>query len=508
MQCYKNSGWLYYVGDSIFGDVLLVNADGLFSVCEVYASSVTLIDDPSIIVDVDVPIDGFDCVIVNATEGTESNISEDIYYFSVIKDDGLIAIMRDIDSDIAGLINIKYPWFFIKGLFKSIVKKYKEVSLSGYDVSNYYIRSVGGVVRQVLYKNGYNPVKNTFLFKEKVRRLFLAKYIYPLFSSNVLTIVKRSNATHTTVVDNIVCQVEKETGIRFKEIIRSSIIPFKVLVSAKAENSQKYIFLLLRGSDSNVRANKELEMIDYVNATYPELSIYLSESLVHGFYKNLEYIVYRELPGVNIDADFDRFKVAELSAFNKLVSIGEITQKTILIDEKKYNELFGLWLKKLKRSKESDTDFGLYIDDLNCYIFSKLKQTNCLMVLFHGDYKIENIIFDENDYSVTGIIDWDLSEKIQFPIIDLLYFILYSRRICNNSSFIEECESVFLSNGFLDNEKEMIASYCNHFSISSGLFDIACVLFLWHHFSSRECGDFEGEWLIRVMESIRSGVPK
>jgi len=510
MQCYKNSGWLYYVGDAIFGDVLLVNAGGLQSVCEVYASSVVQVSGSSALVDsnikTNIPSDGFDCVIVNATETNKCNKHDVVIYRSVTKDNGVVAIMKDIDSDIANLTKKQFPWLFIKGIYSHLARKLSNMTFEGGGVTNYYLRSVGGRVNQVLYKNGYRPVKNTFLLKEKIRKLFLSRYIYPIFSSNVLTIVSNSGAVHKAVVENVINAAEQETGVRFNQVTRCSVIPFKVLLSVSAENGRKYIFLLLRGSDRNIRANKELDMINYINASYPELSDYLSESLMHGFYKNLEYIVYKELSGVNIDANFDRYHVAELSAFNKLIFIGEISKKYIQLDETNYNNFFGTWLEKLKLSKKENKAFGCYIDDLSNLILEKVCDSESLMVLFHGDYKIENILFDEKDYSVVGIIDWDLSEKMQFPALDLLYFILYSRRIKNHSSFIEECESIFLGKGFTDHEKKMIESYCDSFSISPSTFNIACILFLWHHFSFRECGDFEEEWLIRVLQSIKFGI--
>ena len=510
MQCYKNSGWLYYVGDAIFGDVLLVNAGGLHTVCDVYSSSVMEAKGVAALslsnFKADMPDNGFDCVIVNATGANKCDKHDIEIYRSVIKNNGVVAVMRGIDSDIANLTKKQFPWLFIKGVFTHLARKISNIALKDATVTNYYLRSVGGRVNQVLYKNGYKPVKNTFLLKERIRKLFLSRYIYPVFSSNVLTIIKNSGVEHSTVVDNVLNKAEKETGISFKLITRSSVIPFKVLLSVNAENGQKYIFLLLRGSDRNIRANKEMGMINYINTTYPELSDYLSESLLHGFYKHLEYIVYKELPGVNIDANFDRFQVAESSAFNKLKLIGEVSKKYIKFDENNYNDCYGEWLKRLKNSKKENKVFGCYIDELSGLVLEKLSHSESLMVLFHGDYKIENILFNEKDYSVVGIIDWDLSEKTQFPVLDLLYFILYSRRIKNHSSFIEECESVYLGNGFLHHEKEMIGSYCDSFSISPLFFNIASILFLWHHFSFRECGDFEEDWLIRVLESIKSGL--
>ena len=77
MQNDANSGWLYHIGDVIFGDVLLVNAEGLSSVCSVYALSVTMLSCTTMTnflkICSEEKISKYDCIIVDATNGITLN---------------------------------------------------------------------------------------------------------------------------------------------------------------------------------------------------------------------------------------------------------------------------------------------------------------------------------------------------------------------------------------------------------------------------------------------------
>jgi len=507
MQNDANSGWLYHLGDVIFGDVLLIDAEDLFSVLSIYASNVYLSSKSSFSNALpSFNISGFDCVIVNSTDGVlpEKNLVSEIY--EALNDNGIIAVIYNNDTSYKNITSIKYPYLFVKKIFnifkhsfflKKNLKKNRETIYV-----RYYMQSIHGKINEVFYHKKYRSVKNPFLLTEKIKKHIFSPQALRFFSSNILDITIKGGNIHKSVIDNVIALVRKETGIVFSDILKCTVIPYKVLVSVKSCVGKNYIFLLLRGADRNIRANRELEMLNYLNDTYLNLSPFLSKSVTCGIYKNIEYIVYHKISGVSIDAMFNRYALAERSAFNMLLHIGKISRQKVVFDAKLFDDITGTWFDRLDNIDPSSDKFEKYLAMLNSALSSYLQGKSCELVLYHGDYKIENLIFNMTDYSINGIIDWDLSEKHHMPGMDLFYLIIYSRRIKNRTSFIEECEKIFLKNGFNNHEKSMLDEYCKCFSISGDMLSVISIFFIIHHFSCRERSGYTNIWLMLLLESI------
>ncbi|RDH83778.1 MAG: hypothetical protein DIZ80_06470 [endosymbiont of Galathealinum brachiosum] len=497
MQNIANSGWLYQIGDVIFGDVLTINCDNLSDVLNVYSKSIYKISEATFNIKNNVfskiSNKKYDCIIVNAVDNGNENPEFIEYLNSYLKINGIIAVVEINDTNFKNVFTYKY--------FYNVLRKVINSS-EGDNFDGYYMQSIYGKINQVFYSSGYKSVKNPFLLKEKLRQIYLNKYLYPLFSSLVLKIYNTSNFKHKTVLENIINNINSDlnSDIIFKSVTKYLVIPYKVLATVKDIENNEYIFLLLRGADKNVRANIELEMINYLNAEYPMLSKYLSKSIISGIYKNVEYIIYKKIPGVSIDSYFTDYNIAERAAFDMLVSIGEMSAQSN--QDNVLNNTTKKWFNSLKSYENANPEYSNYLDTLFESLTKEVNENICDLVLFHGDYKIENLIYDPLNYEVNGIIDWDLSEKQHLPGLDLLYLIFYTRRIKNSTSFISECENVFLKEGFSDNEQALLDEYFIKFDISMNMFRVIKLFFILHHFSCRERTGYEVAWLTDLFNKI------
>lgn len=504
----ENSGWVYHIGDAIFGDILLVNASNLKTAFNIYASTVSIdtgTDSPDSSSSKD--IQKYDCIIVNEVDGALFDKHKLNYYYSKLKEDSVFAVVSNNNTSLNDIKKISYVWMLFKRIFigsNKIKDKYKSTVLLNANYNRFYMRSEHGIINEVFYDKGYSPLKNPFLISQKIRKYLFSKLTYPIFSSTTLDVFNKNNSNTDTVIRNIINKVADETELYFSTINRCLVIPYKVLVSVSTRDNERYIFLLLRGSDKNIRANKELEMLKYLNETYPDFSASISNPIANGIYKNVEYIVYREIPGIIIDSTFNKFNIAEKSAFLKLIELGKTTIHKSEVDDSLFKELTYKWFMKLKECFIEDDKFICFIDDLYIALREQLIGKCYNLVHFHGDYKIENIIFTPSKYSVNGIIDWDLSMINNFPGLDLLYFILYNRRIKNSTSFVDECEQLFIKNGYTDLEKIMIFEYQTEFNISDDALLITNILFIIHHFSCRERCRVSEEWLIQILTLMLS----
>ena len=55
------------------------------------------------------------------------------------------------------------------------------------------------------------------------------------------------------------------------------------------------------------------------------------------------------------------------------------------------------------------------------------------LVCMHGDFKIENVMYDQRSGALTGVIDWELSMPKGLPLLDLLYLLAFNRMIRRQS---------------------------------------------------------------------------
>ena len=501
-----NSGWLYLIGDQIFGNVLLLGGNELQPSCSTYASSFS-------IESADVFFkkttynsikEKFDCIIYDAIDNPVPDFKTLSMINDILSENGVIAIFRRNPTSFRNINKIIYPYVFIKNLITCRLSKIKNKVIPDKVLrsKNVFIQSFSGSVNNVLYGDGYIPTRNPFLLKQKLLNIILGRYLYHIFCSEILNIYYKNEDNNKSVISNVVREVGDKLGLMFDSINYCNIIPYKTLVSVSNDRNERYIFLFLRGTDKNIRANRERVMLEHLGEEFSELSPYISKCISYGLYRNVEYIVYQELIGMTVDVQFSGYDIVENNAFDMLLKLGHMSKEECCIDKNRFEMLVNQWALKLLSNNTVSNSFKEYLYVVTQQLWKVVEGNSYFLTLFHGDYKIENILFNPIDYTVAGIIDWDLSEHKHFPGLDLLYLIIYSRRIKNSLTFKEVCSSVFISEGLSDNEKSMLIKYLNAFNIPDELFNVIIILFIIHHFSFRERNEFSEEWFVTTIDSI------
>jgi thiamine kinase-like enzyme len=62
-------------------------------------------------------------------------------------------------------------------------------------------------------------------------------------------------------------------------------------------------------------------------------------------------------------------------------------------------------------------------------LLDALRGRQMVVCWIHGDYWPENLLVTPNGDAVTGIVDWDLSQPMSFPSLDLVNMLLSTRQI-------------------------------------------------------------------------------
>lgn len=106
------------------------------------------------------------------------------------------------------------------------------------------------------------------------------------------------------------------------------------------------------------------------------------------------------------------------------------------------------------------------------------------LMRIHGDYKLENLVFDALTRRVQAVIDWELAADAGLPLTDLLYLVAY-RQITTGSAtdILELVED--LPQCLPDPSRRLVAQYTQEFGLTAADHRLALAAFFIHHIGAR-----------------------
>ncbi len=125
----------------------------------------------------------------------------------------------------------------------------------------------------------------------------------------------------------------------------------------------------------------------------------------------------------------------------------------------------------IAKSGRADTLSTKVID----YISKNLSLHDCPVVSCHGDFWIANILVDEN-YRITGVVDWEFAEEKTFPLIDVFHLIFHRKTVFSSFQPWKELENVFRGKMSAANRKR-IAKCLQQLNIDAALFSSLLLLY-------------------------------
>jgi thiamine kinase-like enzyme len=113
------------------------------------------------------------------------------------------------------------------------------------------------------------------------------------------------------------------------------------------------------------------------------------------------------------------------SAIDIITRLHLATVSNTIINDEVYSELIGALIRKLE--KNLHPSFAERIQWIATYFEQSFLNKSIPLVFNHGDYKLENILVKEEDCSLAGVIDWDLSVEKGMPLVDIIHLLAYEK---------------------------------------------------------------------------------
>ncbi len=204
--------------------------------------------------------------------------------------------------------------------------------------------------------------------------------------------------------------------------------------------------------------------------------------LIKGQISNQFYLVEGILPGVTaakllVDGS-DRTRISKPA----IIRISQFHQRTAIAREIDFAD-FQRWVyQPISVIKRVTTNAFVRnrLDIIENLLAMELLGRYAHLSRIHGDFAPGNILMTRDGQSVTGIVDWELSEKENLPMIDIYMLLLSSKMILEKRELGDLVSAIILGEEWTSAEKALI-DYAKQFQRGDEFSQDSLLLLLWLH---------------------------
>lgn len=347
---------------------------------------------------------------------------------------------------------------------------------------------LNGVVHEIIPATGYRSTHNSFLRTERIKETLLGAYgrrlLAPAYGA-----VAFKGLPRASLLDRLGGQLA-DTGYRVRPVqepsgfLRYLALPGKAIIT----------FGIRRGAPDNVvtvipftqdiidSRRREMVEINELRKSVPAISGLLPKIYAETSFRQRSCFVISEIAGTTVDRN-----VAQLGSITVRAAelLSRMTEQTLHwpnptdhvhdIELRHISEAFAY------RYPSLATTAAAFADPLR----AQLAMHACPTVRLHGDYKLENLILDPKTLEIRGVIDWEHSRPDSFPLIDILYLIVYNRIMVEKRDFLSIYLDTILPRRFTVSEHHLYDTFCQQARLSEPLQDTLIRLFFLHHAACR-----------------------
>jgi len=237
--------------------------------------------------------------------------------------------------------------------------------------------------------------------------------------------------------------------------------------------------------------------------TKTSIASLVPRSLEVGKFNGLTYYCESRHPGVAIDLPISRMDDMVVKAADFITKFHQETARDIMIDESNFKRLFGREFARFY--PYLDDGYRMKLKTIEDSLKKELIGKPFKTVWLHGDYKIENILFDTKKWQIRGIIDWDLSRREGLPLLDIFYLLVYNEKILTKKNLTDIFAHIFFD--FTANDNKIIGRYRGLTKISNQFLKPMLVMAWITHIVERCKQQFiinpplHAEWLVSAVYS-------
>ena len=346
----------------------------------------------------------------------------------------------------------------------------------------------GSRLAEVIPRRGYQGSKNRFTLSEKFKAGVLGTWGGRYFASGYGLVAHKGGATAPACSLGRLLDAAAVYGMPLApgrlELKRYVSLNWgKVLLSVGkgASRQGEYVFVLTSTAEATLRRRREAGILQALKNRALGVAAYFPEFVGEFAVDGARCFVLREFPGVTFDRPAPALGRLARCAVDFIVRLHAETASPRRIDEAGYRQYFGALFGKARVRHPA---VAAELESLEAAVRQAVTGCELPLVWLHGDYKIENMIFDDRGRELVGVIDWEHSEAQGLPLLDLLYLLVYGRTFAAGAALLAALDDLVL-HGPRQEEAPLLQRYTRALSLGSALEPALRAMFLVHHIGAR-----------------------
>jgi aminoglycoside phosphotransferase (APT) family kinase protein len=323
---------------------------------------------------------------------------------------------------------------------------------------------------------GYRSTRNSTIFAERVKRLLLSRR-----GARLLAAAHGISATRGQVAAPLATQLAPPGGDAANTIDAFDAVFFNPGKTFLRRGD----FMFVVPSSELVTQRRRVELAALAQLAASGLKVV---QLTPAVAREIELagrpaFVYNAFEGMTVDLPTPGFPRLMRQACELLREFNRESRRDSLIGEAEFAALAGHAFTGARQRYPQKAAALLVMEaSLRRRLLGRVVPT----VWLHGDYKLENCIFDPRTQRLTALIDWELAAPMGLPFVDLFYLLCYRHVTCGTADdVLEVAASALHGAGWEAGEREQLREYSGALGLDGALLDDCAAVFVVHHVGLR-----------------------
>ena len=342
----------------------------------------------------------------------------------------------------------------------------------------------GPRVSELVTGSGYRSAKNPFLATERLRELVLrgwgSRHLAPAYGVIGFRGPLEPSRLERLVADPWVQSLAPGSVLRRCVVLQGT----QLMLSLGPPLARHGAVILIVNAKPRLpdRQRSETAWLRRLAALSHEIASVIpvlhGEQEIDGFAVSAQ----SERPGMTVDHDAPFLPELTARAARWLGEFHRATARPVPIDTELFRRAFApLFAKASLRNPALVPEIAA----LEQRVHARLTGRVLTLGWLHGDFKLENVVFDERTRALTGVIDWDLAWEPGPPLMDLLYLLLYDRVVRQRTDVLAACAATVVRQEWTGEERALIDAHHPAIGGERSLETAVGALFLVHHIGVR-----------------------
>lgn len=370
--------------------------------------------------------------------------------------------------------------------------------------ARYPFLTEGGRLVELVPPGGYRSAKNPFLRAERLRELVLrgwgARHLAPAYGLLGFRGAARQSWLEHVLADPWLQSLAPGAAVRRCLVLNNA----KLVLSLGQPGDAHGSLVLVTTPDRRAAEKRRAEARWLVRLAELPGGFASAVPRFHGERQlaGLTVFALAELPGITVDAETPLLPRLTTAAAEWLAGFHRATARPTEMTADAVRRLLGY---AFEPARERYPPFAADLGAIEDAVAARLAGRTLPLVFMHGDYKLENVMFDEASCALRAVIDWELAQEPGPPLLDLLYLLAYNRVVRHEAGSLASVEAL-ATQEWTAEETRRIDCYHEALEGCRAVQQALCALFAVHHVGLRVRYDLAHEGVPQKMRSLFSAV--